>query len=171
LREPDEYIGCATDENWLTFDDHEPSATVSDSLSPQVTMPQAGATVPFAQKVVIAWNQDANDPGMSLGDVTHTGPGCNNCCPEWNTGALTVMHLPAISGNVYDLQFSTGGSVTHRVVTTIQEWTPTDALWASWRGQAVSLKIYRMTVIANDVRPGVGGPFVGTQPFTFRVGS
>jgi hypothetical protein len=171
LREPDEYTGCGTDEHWRTFDDQEPMAAVSDAMGPAVTAPAPATTVAFAMKPVISWNQDPNDPGQAGGDVPHDGPGCNACCPEYNTGALTTLHLPPVSGDVYDLQFSTGGSVTHRVITTLQEWTPPDALWSSWKGQHVSLKIYRMTLISNDVRPGVGGPFVASKPFIFTVGS
>jgi hypothetical protein len=172
LREPDEYVGCASDEHWRTFDDQEPHATVADATGPAFTAPTAGATLPSATKPIFVWNQDPNDPGMvPLGDVPHSGPGCNSCCPEWNTGALTVMHLPPISGDVYDLQVTTDGSVSHRVITTLQEWTPTDDVWSSWKGKTVSLKIYRMTLINNDVRPGAGGPFVATRPFTFTVGT
>src|SRR5205823_6064960 len=99
----------------------------SDANGPMFTAPAAGATLPSATKAVFTWNQDANDPGMPPGgDVQHDGVGCNNCCPEYNTGALTTLHLPAVSGNVYDLQFTTDGQVTHRVVSTLQEWGPTD---------------------------------------------
>jgi hypothetical protein len=170
LREPDEYTGCATDEHWRTFDDQEPSAKVSDAMAPSVTAPTAGMLA-SATKPVFSWSQDPGDPGQAAGDVPHDGPGCNNCCPEWNLGALTTLHLPAISGDVYDLQFSTGGSVTHRVITTLQEWAPTDSLWSSWKQASVSLKIYRMTLINNDLPMfGAGGPFVASQPFRFTVG-
>jgi hypothetical protein len=171
LREPDEYTGCGTDEHWRTFDDQEPHVTVSDASSPQLTAPAPAIPIAFANKPIFAWNQDPADPGAPAGDVPHDGPGCTNCCPQWNTGELTTLHLPPISGNVYDLQFSTGGQVTHRVVTTLQEWMPSDALWTMWRGQTVSVRIFRMAVIANDIRPGVGGPFVATHPTTYTVGN
>jgi hypothetical protein len=170
LREPDEYTGCGTDENWIAFDDQEPHATIGDAMAPQITAPAANATVAFAQKPTITWAQDPNDPGMTTGDVIHTGPGCTDCCPQWNGGALSVMHLPPISGNAYDLQFSVGGNVVWRVVTTLQEWAPTDATWASWKGKKVSLQIWRMNLLRNDVTP-TGGPFTSSQPFVFTVGS
>jgi hypothetical protein len=78
------------------------------------------------------------------------------------------MHLPPISGNAYDLQFTVGGNVVWRVVTTLQEWGPTDATWAAWKGKTVSLKIWRMNLLRNDVK---NGPFVSPQPFVFTVGS
>jgi hypothetical protein len=169
-REPDEFTGCASDEHWRTFDDQEPLASVSDAMSPVFTMPTAGATVPAASKPIVAWSQDPNDVGMADGNVPHTDGvgGCNMCCPEFNIGALSTLHLPPVSGDVYDLQFTVGGKVDHRVITTLQEWTPPDATWAAWKGQTVTLKIYRMTVLRNDVKQG---PYTPSAPFTFTVGS
>lgn len=167
LREPDEYTGCGTDENWRTFDDQQHNAIVADATGPAITDPDL--TAPLTTKVVFKWNQDPGDPGMDVGDVIHDGPGCNDCCPEWNIGSLTTAHLPPISGDVYDLQFSLGGSVVYRVVSTLQEWTAPDALWSSWKGKTISVRIYRMSLLSNDVRPGVGGPFTATHPFSFSV--
>jgi hypothetical protein len=166
-REPDEYTGCGTDENWRTFDDQAHNAVVADATGPAVTAPDL--TAPIPSPAVFMWNQDPNDPGTMLGDVPHNGPGCNQCCPQWNPGALTIMHDPPISGDVYDLQFSSGGTVIYRVVTTLQEWQAPAATWASWHGKSLSLRIWRMSLLSNDVRPGVGGPFVATHGFAFTV--
>jgi hypothetical protein len=166
-REPDEYTGCGTDEHWQTFDDNEPMATVAAMTAPTLTQPAAGATVPSSTKPILKWNQDPNDPGMNAGDVIYmNGPGCNMCCPQFNTGALTTLHEPPVSGNLYDLQFTVGGNYLWRVVTTLQEWTPTDALWAQLKGKSVSLKIYRMTLLVNALKQG---PYVAPAPFTFTV--
>jgi hypothetical protein len=166
-REPDQYTGCATDESWRTFDDQEHNAVVADATGPAITGPDLSA--PLTTKAVFQWNQDPGDPGTMLGDVPHDGPGCNECCPQWDLGALGPAHLPPISGDVYDLQFSNGGNVIYRVITTLQEWTAPDAVWSSWKGKSFSLSIYRMSVLSNDVRPGVGGPFVATHGFPFMV--
>src|SRR5690349_19355348 len=88
-REPDEYTGCAGDEQWRTFDDQEKLAMISDSQAPQVTMPAAGAMVPFANKPLFAWTQSSADPGSAVGDVPR-----DTTCPEYNTGAITTLHLP-----------------------------------------------------------------------------
>jgi hypothetical protein len=168
LREPDEFTGCGTDENWRTFDDQAHNAVVADATGPAVTQPDLTMPQPAAAPVFM-WNQDPNDPGMTVGDVPHDGPGCNDCCPEWDLGALGTAHLPPISGDVYDLQLSEGGNVIHRVVTTLQEWKAHDATWASWHGKSLSLRIWRMSLLSNDVRPGVGGPFVATHGFAFTV--
>jgi hypothetical protein len=166
-REPDEYTGCGTDEHWHTFDDNEPLATVGSAMAPALTKPAANATVPATPKVIVQWNQDPADPGMSGGDVVHiNGPGCNDCCPQYNLGALTTLHDPPVSGDLYDLQFSVGGNVVWRVVTTLQEWTPTDALWAQWKGKQISLKIYRMALLVNQLKQG---PYVAAAPTTFSV--
>src|SRR5437762_8804172 len=167
-REPDEYTGCGSDENWRAFSDQEPTATVADATAPKITAPAAGATLPSATAPKIGWQQNATDIGMPDGDVVHSGPSCTDCCPEFNTGALQTLHLPPISGNAYDLQFTVYGKDAWRVITTIQEWGPSDALWATWKGKTVSLKIYRMELLRNDVKQG---PYVGTAPFTFRVGN
>lgn len=168
-REPDEYTGCGSDENWRTFDDQEKSSPViGDATAPNVTMPSSGAMIASAQKPKLTWQQDPNDVGAPDGDVPYMGAGCNNCCPQFNLGALQTLHLPPISGDVYDLQFTVGGKLAWRVVTTLQEWTPRDTTWASWRGKSVSLKLWRMSLLRNDVKQG---PYTATQPFTFTVGN
>jgi hypothetical protein len=164
-REPDEYTGCATDEHWVTFDDQEKLAVTSDAQAAQVTAPTTGASL--AQKPIVSWQRTPSEAGAPDGDVPHVnGPGCDNCCPQYNTGALTTLHLPAVSGNVYDLQFSIDGALTHRVLTTLQRWSPSDALWSSWKGKTLSLRIYRMTVLRNEAKEG---PFTTTAALTFTA--
>jgi hypothetical protein len=165
-REPDEYTGCGTDETWRTFQDQEPTAMVSDAMAPQITMPAAGASVSASSSVVLAWQQDPADPGMVGGDVPHDGPACVSCCPEYNTGSLTTLHLPPISGSAYDLQLSVDGKVAWRVITTLQEWGVPAATLSSWAGKTVTLKIWRMAVLRNDIK---NGPYLATAPFTFSV--
>ena len=161
-REPDEYQGCGTDETWRTFEDQEPLGTTGDAQAPLVTMPAAGAMVPSSSQLVLKWQPDPNDVGAPDGDVPHDA----NSCPEYNTGSLSTLHLPPISGNVYDLQFSVDGSVVHRVITTLQEWGPTDSLWSSWKGKTISLRIWRMDLLHNDVK---AGPYTPSMPFTFSA--
>jgi hypothetical protein len=168
--QPDpEMTGCATDENWRTFDDQEPTGSVSDDNSPKFTFPAAGMTVPFAMPPIVTWTQDANNAGAPDGDVPH-GP--TDAC-TFNPGALTTLHLPPISGDVFDLQFNVGGHLDHRVVTTLQEWTPPNNaqfgdVWTRWKGQTVTVKIWRMTVLKNDPKQG---PFTPSMTFSFSVGS
>ncbi len=177
LPEPNEYVGCASDENWRTFDNEELAGAVAASaqLGPIVTAPTG--TVPSTTRPTVAWERGMNDPGLPLGDVPHVnGPGCNDCCPQWTMGGLTVMHLPPISGDVYDLQFSVGGAIVWRVITTLQEWAPPTAPtdpWPSWRGQTVAVKVIRMDVGANDpmVLSGTTKLAVSPTPYSFTVGN
>jgi|GEM_PF-2714900 len=172
-REPDEYVGCSTDENWVTFDDQEPSAVVSDPQSPKLVSPTA-TTFTVAQKPVFTWQRTATEIGAPLGDVEHPGlnpdlgnPNCNDCCPGWNKGELATFHEPPLSGNVYDLQLSVdGAAVSHRALTTLQEWTPPDGVWASWAGHRVALKMWRMSLLQNAAKEG---PFIAMTPYQFQV--
>jgi hypothetical protein len=167
-REPDEYTGCGTDESWRAFDDNEAQAVVADATAPSLIMPQNGATLSAATKTKFAWTQDPNDPGDPGGDVPHVeGPGCTSCCPQYNLGQLSTLHLPPISGNAYDLRFFVDGQESHRVITTLQEWLAPDATWASWKNKTVTLKIYRADLLRNDVKQG---PYVAATPFTFKIG-
>jgi hypothetical protein len=52
------------------------------------------------------------------------------------------------------------------VITTLQEWGVPPATLAGWKGKTVTLKIWRMAVLRNDVKDG---PFIATAPFTFTV--
>src|SRR5204863_5041645 len=141
---------CATDEHWRTFDDQEPVVKAADATGPKVTEPMAGATLAFAQKPTLKWNLSGMDPGSPPGgDVPSS-------CSGYNLGGLTTLHLPPISGSVYDLQFFDGGKIFYRVVTTLQEWGPPDTAgnsmlpgWASFRGKSVTLKLFRMELVKN----------------------
>ncbi len=169
-RAADEYTGCGGDEQYRLLEDAEPTATVDDTRAPQMTQPGNGAPVPFSPKVIVKWNQDPNDPGKPDGDVPYMDGvgGCNACCPQFTTGSLTTLHLPPESGNIYDLHFTVDGSYVWRLVTTLQEWTPSDDLWKQWKGKTVSLQIWRMAILTNNPKEG---PFVSTQPWTFSVGN
>jgi hypothetical protein len=167
MRDPDEFTGCGTDENWRTFDDFEGRSTVGDATAPVFTAPAPGP-VPASPKPVFGWAQDPNDPGAPDGDVPHVqGPDCMNCCPEFNIGQLSTLHLPPISGHVYDLQAVVDGAVAYRVITTLQEWTPPDSVWASWRGKTVTIKLFGMQLLRNDLKQG---PFVAATASNFTVG-
>jgi hypothetical protein len=168
LREPDELdatlnppTGCGSDENWRTFDERElgNQVTVDDTQAPWFTQPMDGMSFPQSPPPTLAWQPTMTLPGKPLGDAT-----CSEC-PQ--CGALTAAHLPPVSGDVYDLQFSVGGAVVYRIIYTSQSWTPPAALWAGWTSKTVTLKAFRMQLKVNDVQ---AGPFTATKPLTFRVG-
>ncbi len=168
-RAADEYTGCGGDEQYRLLEDAEPTATVDDTQAPQLTQPADGASISGSTKPIVTWNQDPNDPGKPDGDVPYLdGPGCTACCPQFTIGGLTTLHLPPESGNIYDLHFTVDGNYIWRLITTLQEWTPTDGLWPQLKGHKVSVQIWRMEIITDSPK---NGPFTATRPFTFNVGS
>ncbi len=169
-RVADEYTGCGGDEQYLLLEDAEPSAVVDDSNAPQMTQPANGGSVAFSPKTIVQWNQDVNAPGQPDGDVPYMDGvnGCDACCPQFTIGSLTTLHLPAESGDIYDLHFSVDGDYVWRLVTTLQEWTPSDDLWAKWKGHKVSIQIWRMAILTNNPK---AGPYISTSPWTFSVGN
>ncbi len=70
------YEACATDENWVTFDDYEKTgrAIVTGNKLPAWTAPQMGAMVPAATGVVFQWQPSATSAGSPNGDAT---------CPQY----------------------------------------------------------------------------------------
>ncbi|MSP60826.1 MAG: hypothetical protein EXR72_10885 [Myxococcales bacterium] len=158
-REPDEFAGCSTDESWVTFDDQEVGkhVTIDDALAASFRPPiAAGAMHPATPKPTFSWKLTATLDGKPNGTAA-----CDMKCP------LCGSHEAAVTGDLFDLQFSTGGAVTHRVLTTLQNWTPSDAVWASWKGKSLSLATVRMVVKLGEVSEG---PYQATKPIAFSVG-
>ena len=146
--------GCGSDENEQTFDDLETTkmVIVDDARAPLFTTPISGATLPGAAPPMFVWQPTPTEVGKPHGTVS-----CSEC---------TVCHLPPVSGDVFDVQFSIGGTVVYRIVYTSQQWSPPAALWSSWRGQKVSIASWRMTLKVNDL---ADGPFTASAPVTFQV--
>lgn len=155
-REPDEYVGCAADEHWPSFDDA--SDDVSDSDAPQLTAPSSTAAVALVPVPDFTWRASAGIAGTTAGDIPMD-------CAQWNTG-FSTLHLPPVSGTVYDLQVSIAGKLEHRVITSLQRWTPQASLWASWAGKSLSIRLRRMTLLENDRKEG---PYAPTAPVTLTV--
>ena len=161
-REPDEYLGCATDESWRSFDDRELTGliTLDDAQAPSFAVPTEGATLPSAVKPTLSWQLSSTVVGKSGGDAACTA--CPTC------GSLVPEHQPPVTGNVYDLQFSIDGVMVWRALTTLQTWSPTDAAWKLMIGKTVKLRPTRMQLKINDIQ---SGPFQPTKSITFSVGS
>jgi hypothetical protein len=157
-REPDEYVGCATDENWQTFD--TTPDTVSDAQSPLITAPGANATVSGSVPPTWRWQVSPTVVGSPAGNVPMT-------CAQWNEG-FTELHLPPITGCVYDLQISYDGAVQHRALTTLQQWTASAEVWQKTAGHEISLVLRRMTLVDNEPQ---AGPYEPTAPTGYSVSS
>ena len=169
LREPDTYEGCATDENWRTFDEQQNAGLVKvDDAQAVSFLPPVrdGASVPFANKPTFKWQPSPTLTGKMNGDATCTA----NCtlCGGMTPCTLCGEHDPPVSGDDYDLQFSIGGMVVFRVLTTLQFFTPSDAVWGSFRGKTVSLVTTRMHLKVNEVDEG---PYRATKALTFSAGN
>lgn len=153
LREPDEYLGCATDENWRTFDEQERSGTNHDeATAPRVLAPAPGATLPAGDKPTFTWQPSVDDEGKPGGDAACAA------CP-----GICGQHLPPVTGTVYDLQFVVGGETVWRTLTTMQRYTPSDGAWSRLRGRSVSLRLVRM---ALDDNQATAGPFEAELAFS-----
>ena len=171
-RAADEYTGCGGDEQYRLLEDAEdaaPGLQADLANAPQMTMPAVGATVPFDPKTTVKWDQSPTSAGQDTGDVPYLDGvnGCDACCPQFNAGALTTLHLPVQTGDIYDLHVFVDGNYVWRVITTLQEWAPPDTQWSEWKGHTVSIDFYRMTINANIQQ---SGPFL-SQRYSFHVGS
>jgi hypothetical protein len=155
FREPDEYAGCATDEDWARFDDVRD--IVSSDQAPLLIAPVGNAAL-GASPVDFTWQVSPSVPGTPGGDASMD-------CPQWSTG-FTTLHLPPVSGTVYDLQLLSGDLVTHRVLTTLQKWTPSPSVWSALGERTMSVRLRRVTLLDNDRKDG---PFVAPQAPSFSV--
>ncbi len=145
-REPDEYTGCATDELWETFDGAR--EIVSDADAPVLIDPSPeaalGATPPD-----FVWHASPTVDGAPAGDVAMS-------CSQWSPG-FSTLHLPPVSGTVFDLQLSAAGALRHRVLTTLQRWRASDEVWRAFAGARLSVRVRRMVVLLNARE---AGPYV-----------
>src|SRR5439155_24081445 len=102
------------------------------------------------------------------GRANGTASCLDNCtlCGGMHPCSLCGQHLPPTTGDEYDLQFTVDGAVAYRVLTTLQSFTPPEALWATWGGKTVSLNAVRILFEVNRVQEG---PFQPTKPISFSV--
>lgn len=159
-REPDEYLGCATDELWPLFDAHEEHALMlaDGANAPHLSAPNVTAALPaIAPRFV--WSKKNSEATVPDGDVATT-------CEQFSRGAITTQHLEPITGTVYQLRLFDGDKVDYRVLTTLEQWQPPASLWQRLRGKSRRIEIIRMPVADNDL---VSGPYVDTTPVTFMV--
>jgi hypothetical protein len=157
------YDACASDENWRTFDDYETTGRVENDPSndPMWLMPMMNAVVPSAMPAIIQWQPTMTDPGMMYGDAV---------CPQFQPGSIsglsaTPLHLPPVSGTVYDLHFAMNGTDVYRVVTTQQQEAAPIASWSGWAGKTLTLTLYKAQMLMNEV---VTGPYQ-SSPLTLQI--
>lgn len=159
------YEACATDENWINFDDYEKTGrvTTSGTQVPVWTAPAMGAAIAASAAPTFQWQPSASNAGTPDGDAT---------CPQYqpaslpgglssglNSGlhaGLHIEHLPPVSGTVYDLHLSIDGSDVYRVVTTRQRAGIAQATWAGFGGKSVIATLYEAKMLVNSI---VEGPY------------
>lgn len=146
------YEGCVTDENWVTMDDYIATNRVKadPQAAPQWIEPTQGAALSSGSPAVFRFQPSVANGGSPNGDAT---------CPQFRPsqrGGLRVLHLPAVSGTIFDLQFSVDGAVAYRVLTTRQSVSVPAATLASWAGKRVSVALYSARLLTNEV---VEGPY------------
>jgi hypothetical protein len=146
------YEACASDENWRTFDDYETTGRIQSdpSVTPLWIMPANNATIPAAMPPILQWQPNATLAGMLDGDAT---------CPQFQPTSLSIgrlrpLHLPPVSGTVYDLHFAVGGQDSYRVITTRQRVGVPANVFASWAGQTVTVTMFEAKMLMNQITSG-----------------
>lgn len=155
------YEGCASDENWMTLD--AALAGLSDQVDPAdapiFTAPTGGASVASDVAPVFRFEPSRSSAGQSGGNVT---------CPQYQPQHLRrfdSLHLPAVTGTVFDLHVSIAGSTVYRVLTTRQFAGVPLATWRAWSGKSLTVTLYRTIFDKNEI---VAGPF-RSAPLTVSV--
>lgn len=156
------YEGCATDENWITFDDYEKTGRVTESGSstPLWVAPAVDATVSAAAGPGFQWQPSAGTAGTPDGSAS-----CAQFQPTARGGGLHITHLQPVSGTVYDLHFAVDGSDSYRLVTTRQRAGVPANVLSGWSGKSVTATLYSAKMLNNAV---VEGPFKAA-PLRFQV--
>src|SRR5207302_9346045 len=105
--------------NWRTLDEQERGMMVKTvaEQAPLFQLPADGAGYPAASAPKMTWQPSASVVGRPSGDAS-----CDTVCTlcdGMRPCTLCGQHYPAVNGDVYDLQFSVGGTVVYRVITTL----------------------------------------------------
>lgn len=157
-REPDEYLGCAPDELWPTFDVQRAAAATDAATAPTLIAPDVAATLPKETAPIFSWLKKPGATATPDGDVPSS-------CAQWTRGAIDTQHLPPISGTAYDLELTVAGAATYRVITTLERWKPPVAAWQALAGKTVTLTIWEMPIKNNDLN----GTVTKSTPVVFSV--
>lgn len=144
------YAGCATDENWRTFDDYlRTSRLESDAANTPVWQdPAEGEIIAAASSPDFRWQPNSKNAGATEGNAS-----CGQVQPQ-HLG-IAPLHEPPVSGTVYDLHFVIEGTEAYRLLTTRQTARVPSELWQSWAGRQVSVSMYRAELLRNDVVQGL----------------
>jgi len=146
------YEGCTSDENWITLDNalKSASAQVGPEQAPIFTEPTSDAFLASDVAAVFRFAPSKSSAGQRDGNVT---------CPQYQPqhhGGLSPLHLPEVTGTVFDLHVRIDGSDVYRVLTTRQFAGIPLATWRTWTGKTLTVTLYRSHFQKNEI---VSGPF------------
>lgn len=144
------FEGCTTDENLEMMNDLIKTNRIKSDpqAEPQFTQPMAGATLPSSSPPTFRFQPSATNVGSPSGDAT---------CPQFQptlSGSLKILHLPAVSGTIFDLQITVDGAVAYRVLTTQQSTSVPAGTWTGWAGKRISVTLYSARLLNNEVAEG-----------------
>ena len=144
------YEGCATDENWVTFDDYIRTDRLSTApqTAPQWLEPAESAALDVASAPTFRFQPSATIEGSPNGDAV-----CPQFSPSSRSG-ISPQHLPAVSGTVFDVLFTLEDGPAYRVITTRQSVRLRPSLWKSWAGHRVTVTLNSARLLRNEVMAG-----------------
>ena len=151
------YEGCATDENWRTFDDYISTSRVDGDAasSPKWLTPTNGATALASTPGSFSWQPTPSNAGSANGNASCAQFTPTSVAGVASLGGLSPKHEPPVSGTVFDVHFSVAGADTYRVLTTRQAVTIPDAVWQGFVGKHVDVTLYSAQLLRNDVAQGL----------------
>lgn len=144
------YEGCATDENWRTFDDYiETDRIQSDAANLPKWLQPTTNSAPASAPPTFSWQPSATNSGSANGNAS-----CEKFTPTSLKPGLSPRHEPPVSGIVYDLHFAAAGTTVYRVLTTRQSATLPASTWQGLSGKQVEVTLYSAQLLRNDVAQG-----------------
>lgn len=144
------YEGCATDENWPTVDAALSGASDDSLQAPVFLAPAAADSLTSEISPQFRFQPSARDSGSDHGNAS---------CPQYqpaSSASRAPLHLPAVSGTLFDLHVQKDGQDVYRVLTTRQSASVPLSTWRTWAGAAISVTLYRVQLDKNEI---VAGPF------------
>ena len=146
------YEGCATDENWMTLDAalRDASTEVHVAEAPIFLAPASAASLDADVAPVFRFAPSRSSAGQSGGNVS---------CPQYqpqHVAGTGPLHLPVVTGTIFDLHVAIAEADVYRVLTTRQFAGIPLGTWRTWSGKTLTVAVYRSSLDKNEI---VSGPF------------
>lgn len=145
------YEGCATDENWLAFDQRLGSlaAVAPPPVAPIFLAPTSGVTLMAGEPALFRFAVSVQDSTPEGGDAS---------CPQYQPRVVGIrpQHLPAVTGTVFDLRFLRGAEPIYRVMTTRRFASLPSARWQALAGSRLRVSLSYARMQKNAI---IAGPY------------